>query len=111
MGSTFVGKTSQWLELDSGDENVRSRSERIFKQEVTWAAHLSLSAVLLPPPVPPAINYAKCVAKALAGLNYMQIFVKIPVSAVLCLTADLPPPAILERWIGEPVKAIVVPTS
>jgi len=142
--STFVGKTSQWLELDSGDENVRSRSERIFKQEVTWAAHLSLSAVLLPPPVPPAINYAKCVAKALAGLNYMQIFVKIPVSAVqpfsssdssnidtwewwnqlrvlcqhhaslspvLCLTADLPPPALLERWIGEPVKAIVVPTS
>ena len=33
------------------------------------------------------------------------------VSAALVLTADLPPPAVQRRWLGEPVKAVFVPTS
>lgn len=30
---------------------------------------------------------------------------------MLELTADLPPQSILERWVGEPVKAVIAPTS
>lgn len=33
------------------------------------------------------------------------------VGVVLQLSADIPPQEILKRWLGEPVKAIVVPTS
>ncbi|KPI93226.1 Protein arginine N-methyltransferase 5 [Papilio xuthus] len=33
------------------------------------------------------------------------------VGVVLELSADIPPQEILKRWLGEPVKAIVIPTS
>ncbi|CAM9392438.1 unnamed protein product, partial [Scytosiphon promiscuus] len=32
-------------------------------------------------------------------------------SVVLEITADLPAQSVLERWVGEPVKAVIVPTS
>lgn len=31
-------------------------------------------------------------------------------SVVLEITADLPAQSILDRWVGEPVKAVIVPT-
>lgn len=31
-------------------------------------------------------------------------------SVVLEMTADLPAQSILDRWVGEPVKAVIVPT-
>lgn len=42
-----------------------------------------------------------------------SIFILLPVSlsVVLEVTADLPAQSILERWVGEPVKAVIVPTS
>lgn len=33
------------------------------------------------------------------------------VGVVLELTADLPSQELLKRWLGEPVKAIIIPTS
>lgn len=33
------------------------------------------------------------------------------VGLVLELSADLPNAAVMKRWLGEPVKAIVLPTS
>lgn len=30
---------------------------------------------------------------------------------MLEMTADLPAQSILERWVGEPVKAVIVPTK
>jgi protein arginine N-methyltransferase 5 len=149
-----LGTTSSWLELDALDEPLRVRSEAAFKQEIAWAAHLGLSAVIIPPPREPAVNYARCVARALAGLHYLRLLVRIPLVAspplsgegataggggpvldgdvswrwwnqmrVLCdhhknlypaleLTADLPSdPAVLERWCGEPVQVLILPTS
>lgn len=32
-------------------------------------------------------------------------------SVALEITADLPPQSVLDRWVGEPVKAVVVPTK
>lgn len=33
------------------------------------------------------------------------------VGVVLELSADIPPEDVVKRWLGEPVKAIVVPTT
>lgn len=33
------------------------------------------------------------------------------VGVILELSADLPSKEILERWLGEPIKAIILPTS
>lgn len=35
----------------------------------------------------------------------------VSLSVVLEITADLPAQSVLERWVGEPVKAVIVPTS
>jgi protein arginine N-methyltransferase 5 len=33
------------------------------------------------------------------------------IAVALELTADLPPPAALARWMGEPVRGVIIPTS
>lgn len=33
------------------------------------------------------------------------------VGVVVEIPADLPPQDVLKRWLGEPIKAIIVPTS
>lgn len=156
--SCVIGKSSAWIELDAPDDALRLRSEAAFQQEIAWAAHLALSGVLLPPPRAPATNYARSVAKALAGLHYLRLLIRVPLVAtkplsvnssssdggaddddddadgdvswrwwnelrVLCeqhknlypvleVTAQLPSDsAALDRWFGEPVQALILPTS
>ena len=38
----IVGKISEWIDLDSEDEQLRLDSELTLKQEIAWATHLSL---------------------------------------------------------------------
>ncbi|CAI5956562.1 unnamed protein product [Closterium sp. NIES-65] len=59
--SHVVGKLSTWADVDSPDALMRSDSETVIKQEISWASHLSLQACLLP--TPRALdcgNYARC---------------------------------------------------
>ena len=83
----FVGKLSSWPKLDASDEQLRVRSERAFKQELAWAAHLSLGAVLMPTPVFPAANYARATLRVLSSLTFLQLFVRIPVCIAKATTA------------------------
>lgn len=154
-GSAIMGKLSPWLALDSPSERIRVNSSRVFWQEITWAAHLGLSAVMLPPPagVTPAsyAHYAHFINEVSLRLGSMQLWLRIPLSLygasqtpesgttnndsnmdswsiwnrirLMCdhnerlspaleVTADLPEDdASLDRWLGEPVKALIVPTS
>ena len=144
-----VGKVSEWLNLDSECAQVRLSSELAFKQEVAWATHLSVPAVLLPAPGLSCANYARQINQLALSATYLQLWVSVPTSApcvdessdstaagtvdddpwshwnrlrALCdghpslgvsleLTADLPPRTAMDRWFGEPVKAVVLPTS
>ena len=128
---------------------VRLSSELAFKQEVAWATHLSVPAVLLPAPGLSCANYARQINQLALSATYLQLWVSVPTSApcvdessdstaagtvdddpwshwnrlrALCdghpslgvsleLTADLPPRTAMDRWFGEPVKAVVLPTS
>lgn len=156
-GSQVVGKVSPWIDPDAANPALRRDSEAALQQELAWAGHLSLQAVVLPPPPQPlnAANYARIINQVIGGLPTMALWLRIPASAtqaaaaavaaaaeaedteaqpeqdpwewwnqvrLLCnhstrlgvlleLGADLPPVENLHRWRGEPLKAVVVPTS
>jgi hypothetical protein len=75
-----VGKVSPWIDPDSANALLRQDSAAALKQELAWAAHLGLQAVILP--CPPgrtsAVNYAQLLSRALAGLSNMALWVRIP---------------------------------
>lgn len=39
------------------------------------------------------------------------VFLFLSLSVVLEMTADLPAQSVLDRWVGEPVKAVIVSTK
>ena len=79
----IVGEVSPWLQLDSADVGARRRSEVAFKQELAWASHLSLPALLLPPPGSGCVNYAHCVNQTTLANPAMQMWVRVPLHALL----------------------------
>lgn len=56
-----VGKVSPWIDCDSPSPALARDSVAALQQELAWAAHLSLQAVVLPPPPQPlnGANYAR----------------------------------------------------
>jgi hypothetical protein len=52
-----------------------------FKQEVAWATHLGLHAVMLPAPRFHSTNYSHVINHVASNLSYMQAWVKIPLVA------------------------------
>jgi protein arginine N-methyltransferase 5 len=76
--SQVVGKTSPWIDADSPSDAYRRDSEAALRQELSWAAHLSLHAVLLPPPKLGAANYARIVNQFLGALSHTALWVRVP---------------------------------
>ena len=80
-GKHVIGKVSPWIQLDSPHTAIRRRSEEAFKEEVAWAAHLGLSALLLPPPSPECTNYARLVQWACLSSQHMKLLIRVPIAA------------------------------
>jgi protein arginine N-methyltransferase 5 len=74
----IVGTVSPWINLDAVDEGLRKDSMAAFKQELAWASHLSMSAVVLPTPSAVPYNYAHMVADAMAQSQWTQFMVRVP---------------------------------
>ncbi|XP_052284761.1 protein arginine N-methyltransferase 5-like isoform X2 [Dreissena polymorpha] len=154
-GSLVVGKTSPWLELDSKVEHIRKNSELALKEELTYASHLGLPAILIPLKTGQIVNLARTINEHLQGGFFQQQFwIQVPtlsavdsvddiiegeehceerqptedtwewwntfrtmcdsskrVSVALELSEDLPPYPVLQRWLAEPIKAVVVSTG
>ncbi|CAJ0766713.1 21779_t:CDS:2, partial [Entrophospora sp. SA101] len=51
-----------------------------LKQQLSWATHLGLTAVLIPFPSELLFNYARCLNSIFSGLLYTQIWIKIPLT-------------------------------
>ncbi|XP_052816495.1 protein arginine N-methyltransferase 5-like isoform X2 [Mya arenaria] len=154
-GSLIVGKTSPWLQLDSAVDHIRKNSEIAFKEELNYASHLGLPAVLIPMKNGNMMNMARSLNEHIQGGFFQQQFwMHVPtmnsadcvedivegeerdggrqpsddtwewwntfrtmcdsnkrISVALELTEDLPPYSSLQRWLAEPVKAVIISTS
>ena len=73
------GKTSPWIDADSASAPSRRDGEAALRQELMWAAHPSLHAVLLPTPSFSAANYARVVNQFLSALSSTALWVRVPV--------------------------------
>ena len=78
--SNVVGELSQWIDLNNTiSTHIRSSSEFAFREELAWASHLSLQAVLCPfPRIGSSGNYARCILQSLPSSPYLQYWVRIP---------------------------------
>ncbi|RHY93359.1 hypothetical protein DYB37_000213, partial [Aphanomyces astaci] len=124
--SSVIGNVSKWIDLDSLCDHVRWTAEAVFKQELAWASHLSLTAVVTPSlhSARSNANYARIVNQAASqaqsslqawnALRTMSDF-NPRVLVALEVTADLPDRSVLARWLGEPIAvrfyAVYIPTN
>jgi len=79
--SNVVGACSEWLNFESHCEQVRRSSEECLMQESSWALHLGLQAIMLPPPSLLSPNYARVVRRicdSQAVGCFQQLWIKIP---------------------------------
>lgn len=145
-----VAKLSPWIRPDCAHPSLRAASEAAFAEEVAFASHMSLRALIVPPPNGGAhgvANLARCISAALASAPMLQLWLRLPVLDLpakvpmdadelknmepwevwnsirtLCgehpnlgialeLTQDLPARGVLERWVAEPVRVVLLSTS
>ncbi|XP_049813018.1 protein arginine N-methyltransferase 5 isoform X1 [Schistocerca nitens] len=152
----IVGKLSPYIDVDSPDDTYRKQSEETLAQELAYAAHLGLPAIMFTLRSANNVNLSRLLNnKLLAGCCY-QVWVHLPmespsVAASYCrsdpeefeqnneceeantwdwwnklrcisnfekklglaleISADIPPEDVITRWLGEPVKCIVLPTT
>ena len=79
-GQQILGKLSPWLQLDSPHDTVRKSAEAAFRQEVQFAAHLALHALLLPAPSERCVNYAHCINQSVLQYPALQLWVRVLLS-------------------------------
>lgn len=73
--SSVVGNVSRWINLDASSLRARLAAEKVFKQEVAWATHLSVAAVTLPAvrTHQSCSNYARVLNQAASQAQYLQV--------------------------------------
>ena len=82
-GSQVVGSASPWIDCDAGCAALARDSAAALQQELAWAAHLGLQAVVLPPPPTPlrGANFARILNQSLEGLASQALWLRIPAAA------------------------------
>eukprot|EP01121_Diplochlamys_sp_Union-15-3_P004431 TRINITY_DN1457_c0_g1_i1.p1 TRINITY_DN1457_c0_g1~~TRINITY_DN1457_c0_g1_i1.p1 ORF type:complete len:617 (+),score=84.84 TRINITY_DN1457_c0_g1_i1:91-1941(+) len=79
--TVIVGMISPWISFDDSDLQVNLSNNRLaLDEEISWAKHLSLSAILIPKPSWNCAAYASALNQNLLETNYMQIWVTIPLT-------------------------------
>lgn len=133
-----VIKLSPELDMDVVDSVARERNATLFKQEVSYASYLNVSAIMFNLPLTSSIpNLARTINVTLHDNLFVNFFVRVPMNCngdavntwklwsmfsaacdyhksvylALELTTDLPDEQELDRWLGEPIKAVIAPTS
>ncbi|CAH0474551.1 unnamed protein product [Peronospora belbahrii] len=81
--TSVVGNISRWIDMDAATLDVRLSAEKAFKQEIFCASHFSVPAVMLPTPRHShnSSNYARVLNHSLTQAQYLQFWVRIPLTA------------------------------
>jgi protein arginine N-methyltransferase 5 len=132
-----AGVLSTWLELDSPNTEMRLASEAAYSEQVAYAAHLGLPAIILPNIGHNSVNAWRHVHQTLLSVQTMQVWIRVPLSdaasgedtwkwwdrfrtacehntllgVLLELTSDVPEEQAMARWMGEPVRGLSVSTD
>lgn len=144
----FVGKLSNYLDVDSTSSTKREQSECTLLQELSYAIHLNFAAILFKLKSSNCVQLARIILSKISSLN--QIWVELPMSdnthvyeplcndskyewlaedpweywnkfRILCgydrkigvileVPVDIPDDNIIDRWLGEPVKCLILNT-
>ena len=133
--SAVVGRLSKWLSMDSPCESDVKASETALREEIAWATHLGLSAVLASRPTQSCYNYASTlnhlIVKAQAGLNVwletphlewtiwnrfrtlcdyspsLQVALHLDVARIE-ESDEVKDEEMWLRWMGEPVRVVFI---
>ena len=148
--SYVVGAVSKWIAPDAKDAAVRRNSEACLRQELAWAAHLGLPAVVLPAAGAQSATYAGLVHEYLTTSSAaVPLWLRVPMtlpadvdasasrlangrasndpwehwnrfrtlcdevqtlSVCLEVTEDVPSMETVDKWCGEPISVVVLPT-
>ncbi|XP_065886445.1 protein arginine N-methyltransferase 5-like isoform X2 [Dysidea avara] len=73
-----VGKLSPWINLDSDVPGVRTNSEKAFMEEMKYAVHLSLPAIMMKLKTIKCVNFARCVYQLLNTRMCASIWIQVP---------------------------------
>uniref|UniRef100_A0A672RES2 Protein arginine N-methyltransferase 5 n=1 Tax=Sinocyclocheilus grahami TaxID=75366 RepID=A0A672RES2_SINGR len=98
----IVGKLSPWIETDSELTTERRNSEEALVQELNFCAYLGLPAFMIPLRGPHCAN----LARILTLCDYNK-----RICLAIEIEEDLPSDTLIDKWLGEPIKAAILPTS
>lgn len=134
------------LDVESEVEHIRDQSKALLQQELNFASHLGVPAILINLHKPTNTQLARIINEKLVGPVNYSVWINIPmvhpsqysplaeekhdswqwwnnfrtycsydkrVGVVLEMPdiEHLPTPEEVNRWIGEPVRALIIPTS
>lgn len=72
--SRAIGLLADWIQLDASDADIRLNSELALKQEIDWACHISLAALIFPfLPKGSLYNTARAVNNAVRSMSFTQV--------------------------------------
>ena len=103
----IIGKISPWIHLDSLSQSVRLASEKALVQEVEWAGHLSIPAVLLGTPSIDCVHYANVVNQLALKTQYMQFWVRVPLYYPSTVSTAEDEDIVSERTSIDPANSTV----
>ena len=74
-----VGCVSTWIAPDSDHTELRQAAQRALVREISWAQHLSLPAIILPPPEHRCLNYARIICTImLKSVHPPNLWLRVP---------------------------------
>jgi protein arginine N-methyltransferase 5 len=127
--SCIVGKVSRAIYTESSAPELRLKGETMMREQLDWGVHVGFYAIVLPSPQLPCSNYARILNTYLiGGFCHQSIWVQIDVNrwdlwnalrlhcgpstalgVQLVLGRTVPSEAEMKRWLGEPIKSVLVP--
>ena len=86
--TVIVGKVSPWINLDSTLQTNRKNSEKAFFEEISFAVHLGLPAILVSLKSNDCVNLGRCLNTALMSRTLNQIWLKVPFADTEIVPSD-----------------------
>ncbi|WP_411027544.1 hypothetical protein, partial [Salmonella sp. s54925] len=76
-----VGKVSPWIDTDSYNESERKNSEQALLQEIAYAVHLGLPAIMVHLKKQQCINLAGIINGICFDSHVQQFWIRVPMTS------------------------------